>query len=80
MNKTALYVFAAGLVIAATATASPPITSTGANPAWAVGGSYGSGTQTISLLTAPSDQDLLVTDVVFSITGSGGAAVLVSRW
>ena len=71
MNKSIAYVFLAGIVIAATATASSPITSTGANPAWAIGGSQGAGSQTISLLTAPSDQDLLVTDVVFSITGYG---------
>ena len=51
--------------------ANPPIVALGSNPVWAVGGNQGTTSgQTISLISAPSDQDLLITDVVLTSTGS----------
>jgi hypothetical protein len=72
-NKTALL----GLIVLGAvfiATAFSPNTSLGINPVWAAGGNLSSGNQTIALMSAPSNQDLLVTDVVFSITGSGNGS------
>lgn len=71
--KKGHYLFLLGFLSSNPVSANAPIVPTGENPVWAVGGEQTSG-QTISLITAPSQYDVLVTDVVFSITGSAGGA------
>jgi hypothetical protein len=66
-------VFFSAATFLANASATPN-TSLGDNPVWAVGGTKSSGTQTVSVITAPVNQDLLVTDVALSITGYGNSA------
>jgi hypothetical protein len=68
-----IYALVVAVFFSATATATP-ITSTGDNPVWAVGGTQTTGNQTISVITASSSQDILVTDIIFSITGFGTSA------
>ena len=74
MQNTASYLLFLGIMMTSDAIASPPITSTGSNPVWATGGNQSTGTRTLSLIAASSTQDLLVTDVVFSITGSASSS------
>ena len=71
--KKGHYLFLVGLLSTSSVSANTPIVATGQNPVWAVGGTHTSN-QTISLITAPSQYDILVTDVVFSITGFGSGA------
>ena len=47
---------------------SGPVVSSGTNPVWAIGGTLPGETRTV--LTAPADQDMVVTDVL--ITGDSG--------
>ena len=74
MKQKTIFLILSGITMVFVATAFSPNTSLGVNPVWAVGGSLGSGNQTLSLINAPNNQDILVTDVVFSITGSGNSS------
>ena len=53
---------------------SGPVVSSGTNPVWAIGGTLPGETRTV--LTAPADQDMVVTDVLITIGGGHEKAYL----
>ncbi len=52
--------------------------STGANPLWAVGGNHYPGTP-VEIITAPSDQDIVVTDILMTFECTGCTPTVILR-
>ena len=55
-----------------------PAVSTGTNPLWAVGGNHYPGTP-VDIITAPSDQDIVVTDVLMTFECTGCTPTVILR-